>query len=888
VASLSGQTVSHYKILEHLGGGGMGVVYKAEDAKLKRIVALKFLPPDLTRDPEAKERFIHEAQAASALQHNNICVVYDIDETPDGQMFISMEYLDGETLKKKIERGALKIEEAIDIAIQVGQGLSKAHEHSIIHRDIKPANIMVTADGAAKIVDFGLAKLTGRTMLTKSGSTLGTAAYMSPEQARGESANHRTDIWSLGVVLYEMLSGKRPFEAEYENALLYSILNSEPEPITSHRTGVPRELERIVTKTLEKNQACRYQHVDELTVDLFAVRNAGATPTISVSGRPSRAQPKRRLRKLALTGGAILALGLLIGGVWLLRERLAGGSAEDRHESLAVLPLSAVTKTEDEQMFVDGIHDEIISHISKIHNLRVIARTSVMQYRGTTKTIPQIASELNVDAVLEGSIQRAGNTVRVIVQLIDGGKDEHLWSQTYDRPYADIFEIQTDLAKNIAAAMEVVLSPTTTQILNIPPTTNVDAYDYYLRGRYYWQHFSHGDSLAKSVELFERATTLDTTFAAALAGSVLPASDLLDGAKISSDGHDYGPDTTRARLLSIESNLARAVGLAPKLKEVLFAEGYYRLAKGDREGAITKYELALQENPNDPNLLGELGKIYCFDGRCEKGLPYLIRSVEGDPFGPEGFINTVPPHKYLIYALIRLRRWDDADRWCTSLAARIPSWAGFPLSQVRIAMYGLGDLQLARQRYSEFHRRFPNSPDEDITIELLARNFRVARQLVDRQEGNFLTRALACRLVGDVERAKGLCDSAITGGIETLHRMLNNPQRAPLYMNIALAQAAQGQKARALRLAEQAFAEYTRACDRTPNNLDWLRSQRVKVLILIGEDEKALCALDSLISKSDGMPDWSGEMSKWGLTLDPMYDPVRNDPRFRSIVDRAR
>jgi len=247
-----GTTVSHYKILEHLGGGGMGVVYKAEDTKLKRTVALKFLPPDLTRDPEAKERFVHEAQAASALQHNNICNVHDIDESPDGQLFIVMDLYEGETLKKKIERGPLPVDQVVDIALQVAQGLSRAHEVGIIHRDIKPANIMVTNRGEVKIVDFGLAKLSGRTLLTKTGSTMGTAAYMSPEQARSEAVDARTDIWSLGVVLYEMLTGRRPFESNYEQALVYSILNEEPKVIREIRPDVSETLEKITRRAMAK------------------------------------------------------------------------------------------------------------------------------------------------------------------------------------------------------------------------------------------------------------------------------------------------------------------------------------------------------------------------------------------------------------------------------------------------------------------------------------------------------------------------------------------------------------------------------------------------------------------------------------------------------------
>ena len=234
-----GKVVSHYKILEHIGSGGMGVVYKAQDLKLDRPVALKFLPPDLTRDPDAKERFIHEAKAASTLQHTNICVVHEIDETPEGQMFICMEYLEGETLKKKIERGPINVDEAVNIAVQVARGLTAAHEHGIVHRDIKPANIMIRSDGVAKIVDFGLAKLSGRTMLTKAGSTLGTVAYMSPEQTHGESVDQRTDIWALGVILYEMLTDRNPFAGDYEEAVIYRILNEDPEFVTKIRPEVP-------------------------------------------------------------------------------------------------------------------------------------------------------------------------------------------------------------------------------------------------------------------------------------------------------------------------------------------------------------------------------------------------------------------------------------------------------------------------------------------------------------------------------------------------------------------------------------------------------------------------------------------------------------------------
>ncbi|MGB2698457.1 MAG: protein kinase, partial [Candidatus Zixiibacteriota bacterium] len=280
-----GKTISHYKVIEKLGGGAMGVVYRAEDLKLKRSVAIKFLPPELTRDPQAKERLIQEAQSASTLDHTNICNIHEVDETEDGQIFMILAYYEGETLKKKIQRGQLKLEDTIDIAVQVAQGLAKAHERGIIHRDIKPANLMIKKDHVVKVVDFGLAILVGQAKLAREDAASGTLAYMSPEQVSGEAVDHRTDIWSLGVVLYEMLTGKLPFKGEYEQALVYSILNEEPEPISHLRMGVPKDLEQIIKKAMAKRPEQRYQHISDVMVDLETLKKSmGAGTTISAAG----------------------------------------------------------------------------------------------------------------------------------------------------------------------------------------------------------------------------------------------------------------------------------------------------------------------------------------------------------------------------------------------------------------------------------------------------------------------------------------------------------------------------------------------------------------------------------------------------------------------------
>ncbi len=514
-----GRTISHYKILEKLGEGGMGVVYKAEDTKLQRTVALKFLPQDLSRDEELKGRFIHEAQAASALDHNNICTIYEIDETDDGQMFIAMACYDGETLKKKIEQGPLRVEEAIDIAIQAGRGLDKAHQKQIVHRDIKPANVMVTDDSVVKVLDFGLAKLVGRTMLTKEGTTLGTMAYMSPEQTTGTEVDHRTDIWSLGALLYEMLTGQHPFKGDYEQAVAYSIMNEEPEPITGLRTGVPMELERIVNKCLKKEPVERYQHVDELITDLNSLRKGLESDT--TGGQPSRQDARAGSifkRKPVLIG---TLAGLAVLAVIALLFLVPSKSPSVNDKSIAVLPFENLNKTEDSDYFSDGMTEDIRTQLSKISDMRVISSVAMRQYKESDKSPREIGSELNVATLLTGSVRRAGDRLRIGCELIDAVTQTQIWAQSYDREMLDVFAIQSEVAQQIAAVLKAKLSPGEKAEIERQPTANLTAYDYYLKGLEYievarWGGLKEKD-LDQAIALLKKAIGLDPGYALAYA-----------------------------------------------------------------------------------------------------------------------------------------------------------------------------------------------------------------------------------------------------------------------------------------------------------------------------------------------------------------------------------
>lgn len=543
-----GQTISHYKIIEKLGGGGMGVVYKAEDTRLKRFVALKFLPPDLTREEEAKERFIHEAQAASALDHPNICNIHEISETEEGQLFIVMAYYDGETLKKKIISNQLSVDNVVDIAMQIARGLAKAHEHGIAHRDIKPANIIVTNDGVAKILDFGLAKLAGQAQLTKIGTTVGTAAYMSPEQTYGEDVDHRADIWALGVVLYEMVTGQLPFKGEYEQAVIYSILNENPQPVSNLRTNIPKELESIINKCLVKKASDRYQQMAELLADL---QGHGQQFASGASKRVLAGTSPQRRTRVYLGGVGVMILALIAGYILFFPETAAIDG-----KSIAVLPFANLSESKEDEYFSDGITEDIITQLAKIADLKVISRTSVMQYKGVYKNIRDIGRKLGVATVLEGSVRRAGNQVRVAAQLIDVTDEGHLWGEVYDKEMAEIFTIQSDIARQIAVALKAkLLSPEEEQIEK-RPTGNITAYDYYLKGREYYNRHQQRQGYAMANSFFAKALALDSTYALAYAGmaDACAQRDLLDSAIALS-----------RRAIAIDSSLPeayKALGLA--------------------------------------------------------------------------------------------------------------------------------------------------------------------------------------------------------------------------------------------------------------------------------------------------------------------------------------
>ncbi|OGD19739.1 MAG: hypothetical protein A2W03_13455 [Candidatus Aminicenantes bacterium RBG_16_63_16] len=552
-----GTVVMHYIIKGLIDSGTAAVVYLAEDKDLDRRVALKFLSADLAQDPGWRQRFQREAQAVAQLNHPHVVTIYEVGEF-EGQPFIAMEYVEGGSLDDYIEKRRVPVEEALELAIQISDGLAEAHGRGIVHRDIKPSNILVSEHGRAKIVDFGVAALLRVDTTPHAGLVVGTAAFMSPEQIQGLPADTRSDLFSLGVVLYKIFTGKQPFTGDSFREIFKAVLEKEPLPMSEYSSSVPLELERIVSRLLNKNRELRYQHADDLRADL-------------------------RYTLEAMISGRVEYLGRQKDYVW----------------SIAVLPFANLSAEREQEYFCDGMAEEVINALTKVKGLRVAARTSTLAFKGSAEDVREIGRKLHVQTLLEGSVRRAGDQLRVSVQLLDVATGYHIWSERYDKPFQDVFAIQDEIARNVVRALELILSESERQALTKAATTDSNAYDYYLRGRRFF-HQGRRQSIQFARQLFRQATEIDPQYALAYAGIADCCAMLV---------HFYG-ESGDVHLAEADRASGRALELDPDLAQAHSARGFTLWLMGRFDEAKTEFETAMRLDP------GQVQTAYLYGRAC--------------------------------------------------------------------------------------------------------------------------------------------------------------------------------------------------------------------------------------------------------------------------------
>ncbi|MEE8577088.1 MAG: protein kinase [candidate division Zixibacteria bacterium] len=606
VVLTKGAKVSHYQIIEKIGAGGMGEVYLAEDTKLKRRVALKFMPAHLASDSDMRTRFTREAQAAAKLDHPNIVPVYEVGESL-GRPYFAMAHIEGDSLRKVVKSGKLTVSEAVELTMQICEGLQKAHESGVVHRDMKPGNIVIDKSHRPRLLDFGLATMAGDEKLTKTGSTLGTVGYMAPEQVSGKKADRRSDLFSVGVILYEMLTGRRPFEGNNDAAVVKAITDATPEPIARFKSGVTGQLQQVIDKALTKDPSLRYQHSDEMLADLKRL------------GLESTGPKKNRVVWWAAAAVAVL-VSAYFGFSGLSSDESA--TLLDK-KTLAVLPFENLGSSED-AYFAVGITDEITSRLRRIENLRVTSRTSAMQYEDTDKGLKQIGEELGVDYVLEGTIRwdKSGptNVVRITPQLIKVADGFNVWGENYQRDLKEIFALQTEIADEIVSALGFTLRDEGTFAEISPPTENMAAYDFFLRARDFLAHGNNVRNVNSAIEMLHSAIALDSGFAAAYGRLSYAHLSLyfwygsMNDVRLAKDALDKG------------------MAINPGLPETQLALGsYYTMYVKDYQGAHDAFERVRQTAGYSSDLYQQMSFLAKRQGRWSQALSYAEKALEFDP-----------------------------------------------------------------------------------------------------------------------------------------------------------------------------------------------------------------------------------------------------------------
>lgn len=618
---MNGKTFSHYVIQEKLGEGGMGVVYRALDTSLDRPVALKFLSPQALITEDSKTRFAREAKAAASLIHPNVATIFEYGEAEDpdsgqSRAFIAMEYVEGQTLSSKIESDLTPIDEAIQIAIAIGEGLSRAHEKNIIHRDIKSDNIMVALDGTVKIMDFGLADVKGNTKVTKEGTTLGTIAYMAPEQARGENSDHRSDLWSYGVVLYELFSGSLPFKAAYEQALIYQILNESHQPAASLRPEIPEYVNKVIEKLLQKDPEDRFQTMAEVLTELRSggekTDSADDNSRTAISGVP--ASPVRKFRTIWM-GAAILSVLALF--VWYFWPAASGASIT----SLAVLPFENIAPDPDQEYFAAGMTDQLITELSKIGALRIASRTSAMQYKGQYLSLKEVGRNLNVDGVITATIYRSGERMRINASLVRVSDETNLWNDSYERKIEDVLDLTSNLAHSIAGEISAKLTPDERKNLTQKRPVVPEAFDLVARANFLISSSHDEKNLERALSMMFRAVQIDPNYVGGHVGIAWALTHLLS----------FNFRTGDQVFNQAKAAIDKAMELDPKLGLPYTLLGRLLWTQKDVTGAVAAYEKAKELTPNDGLVRTHYSWMLMVEGRFDEGVREAEISVELDP-----------------------------------------------------------------------------------------------------------------------------------------------------------------------------------------------------------------------------------------------------------------
>ncbi len=737
-----GSTFSHYKILEPLGVGGMGVVYKAEDVRLGRFVALKFLPDEFATDPQALDRFRLEARAASALNHPNICTIHDIGEE-GGRAFIVMEFLDGETLKHKLASGPVPFPDLLTLAAGIADGLDAAHAAGVVHRDIKPANIFLARGSHPKILDFGLAKMAVRVgaaavydndmtaatlhRITQHGTTVGTIVYMSPEQVRGENLDARTDLFSFGVVLYEMATGKLPFDGQTTGVVFASILDRPAVDPTQVNPSISAELRRIILHALEKDRELRYQSAAEIRADLKRLKRDSESGVTTVM--PAKPVPSRR-GLIAGTVAALVLLCLLGAGWWYARQHNTSATTavaqapERRVTTIAVLPFRDITG-EGKDFWGMGMADAIIGRLAGLQNLAVRPTSAVLPYAKQSAPIPEVARVLQVDSVLDGTYQMVGDRLRVSVQLVDGKTQETHWAKRYEFRGADVLKFQDDVAQQVLEGLSVQLTPAEQSTMSAPPTMNPDAFTLFLKGRSFLnEYYVHSDlqSLHEGQALLQKAIELDPHFVQALA--LLSHMYMMEAANV--------PQNASQKLAKGLATAQEALRLNPESAEANAALGTVYGESGRNAEAITYLRKAVQLAPNLDEAWMALAYTYHYAGLLNAAEQAARRSAE---------LNPTALHRRWMHARILMEngKREDAERELKSIVESNPDQYK-ALAYLGYALYYEGKYEEADAIFERAKRAADAAGGADETAELLASILYAARGQHDRISRTVLNR----------------------------------------------------------------------------------------------------------------------------------------------------